>query len=62
MVTIGVSDADGTRIGEINVIGNSLAAGQSVNLPGMNATGSVTQGAKPGPAACVVASVHRCPD
>jgi hypothetical protein len=62
MVTIGVSDADGTRIGEINAISNSLAAGQSVNLHEMNATGSVTEGAKPGSAACVVASVHRCLD
>jgi hypothetical protein len=61
MATIGVNGADGARIGEINVVSNSLAAGQSVNLSGRNASGTVTQGAKPGPARCVVAHVNRVP-
>jgi hypothetical protein len=61
MATIGVNGADGARIGEINVVSNSLTAGQSVSLSGMNASGTATQGAKPGPVACVVASVNRFP-
>ncbi|MDQ3761481.1 MAG: hypothetical protein M3460_07205 [Actinomycetota bacterium] len=61
LVTIGVNDAGGARIGEINVASNSLAAGQSVTLSGANASGAAIEGAKPGPATCVVANVDRFP-
>jgi hypothetical protein len=61
MATLGVNGIDGARIGEINVVSNSLTAGQSVSLSGMNASGTATQGAKPGPAACVVTNVNRFP-
>lgn len=61
LTTISVNNASGTRIGEINVVSNSLAAGQSVTLSGMNASGSAVSDAKPGPATCVVANVNRFP-
>ncbi|MGH3514047.1 MAG: hypothetical protein ACRDQI_06490 [Pseudonocardiaceae bacterium] len=61
MATISVNDAAGARIGEINTVSNSLAAGQSVILTGMGATGTATSAAKPGPAACVIANVDRFP-
>jgi hypothetical protein len=61
MATISVNNASGARIGEINVVSNSLAAGQSVTLTGMNASGSAVNGAKPGPATCVIANVNRFP-
>ncbi|MGH3971934.1 MAG: hypothetical protein ACRDS9_01195 [Pseudonocardiaceae bacterium] len=56
--TISVNDASGGRVGEINVVSNSLGAGQSVNLSGSNATGTAADNAKPGPATCAVASVN----
>jgi hypothetical protein len=59
MATISVNDATGARVGEINVISNSLVAGQSAILSGMNATGSAGGNARPGPATCTVASVNR---
>lgn len=61
MATIGVNDASGGRIGEINTISNSLAAGQSVTLSGTNATGTAANNARPGPATCTVANVNRFP-
>ncbi len=60
MATIGVNDASGNRVGEINTVSNSLGAGQSVTLSGPQATG-VANNATPGPAACVVANVTRFP-
>lgn len=59
MATISVNDVSGARIGEINTVSNSLGAGQSVTLSGMNATGSATNPVRPGPATCVVADVNR---
>lgn len=61
MATIGINDASGARIGEINTVSNSLAAGQSVTMSGANATGTAASNARPGPATCVVASVNRFP-
>lgn len=61
LATIGVNGADGARIGEINVVSNSLVAGQSVSLSGMSATGTAAQGAKLGAVTCVVANVNRFP-
>lgn len=59
MVTVSVNNESGTRVGEINAVSNSLAAGQSVTLSGMDASGLAPQGAQPGPAQCTVASVDR---
>jgi len=61
MATISVNDTNGARIGEINAVSNSLAAGQSATLTGMGATGSAASNTKPGPATCTVASVNRFP-
>jgi hypothetical protein len=61
LATIGVNDASGARIGEINTVSNSLAAGQSTILSGANATGTAADNAKSGPATCVVANVTRFP-
>ncbi len=61
MATISVNDTQGARIGEINAVSNSLAAGQSATLTGMGATGSATSNTKPGPATRTVASVNRFP-
>jgi hypothetical protein len=61
MATISVNDASGARIGEINTVSNSLGAGQSVTMSGMNASGTAVSGAQPGPATCVVANVNRFP-
>lgn len=61
LATISVNDMHGARLGEINVPSNSLAAGQSVTVSGAGATGTAVSGAKPGPAACVVANVNRFP-
>jgi hypothetical protein len=59
MVTVSVNDESGARVGEINAIANSLAPGQSVILSGTDVTGTATEQAKPGPAACQVADVNR---
>lgn len=59
MVTVGVNDPTGNRIGEINTVSNSLAAGQSITMSGIDATGTATSGARPRPAACAVANVNR---
>ncbi|HSZ30886.1 MAG TPA: hypothetical protein VK784_14165 [Pseudonocardiaceae bacterium] len=61
MVTIGVADASGARIGEINTVSNSLGVGQSVTMSRMDASGTAVSGARPGPATCVVANVNRFP-
>lgn len=60
-VTVSVNDPTGARIGEINAFSNSLAAGQSVTLSGMDASGLANEGAGAGPADCTVASVNRFP-
>lgn len=59
MATISVNDTSGARIGEINTSSNSLAAGQSVTLTGVAASGTAGTGTQPGPATCVVANVNR---
>jgi hypothetical protein len=59
MATISVNDTNGARIGEINTSSNSLAAGQSVTLTGVAASGTAGTGAQPGPATCVVTNVNR---
>jgi hypothetical protein len=59
MVTVSVNDESGARVGEINAIANSLAPEQSVVLSGTDATGTATEQARPGPAACQVADVNR---
>ncbi|MGH3821529.1 MAG: hypothetical protein ACRDRA_01580 [Pseudonocardiaceae bacterium] len=61
IATIGVNDAAGARIGEINTASNALGAGQSVTMSGPGATGVAAQGTKAGPATCVVANVTRVP-
>jgi hypothetical protein len=61
VATIGVNNASGARIGEINTVSNSLGAGQSVTMSGMDATGEPISGARTGPATCVVANVNRFP-
>jgi hypothetical protein len=58
MATISVNDSTGTRIGEVNVVANSLAAGQSVNL---ESPGTASSGATPGQLVCTVANVSRFP-
>lgn len=62
LATIAVNDVSGARIGRINVVGNSLLAGQSVTVSGMDAHGTTVGAARPGPASCVVASVNRVPN
>lgn len=57
--TISVNGADGNRLGEINVVSNSVTAGQSVTLTGTDATGLVGEDTPTGPATCVVAKVTR---
>ena len=61
MLTISLNDETGARVGEINAVSNSLAAGQSVTLSGMDASGLANEGAAPGPVACTVASLDRFP-
>lgn len=58
-ITISVNDKAGARIGEINAFSNSLAAGQSATLTGLNARGLADDTARPGPASCTVADVNR---
>lgn len=60
-VTVSVDDDDGARLGEINAFSNSLAAGQSVTLAGMEASGIAPEGTEAGPVECTVASVNRFP-
>lgn len=59
LVTISVNDETGARVGEINTVSNSLAAGQSAILAG--ASGTATKGAQPGPANCTLAGVDQFP-
>jgi hypothetical protein len=59
MVTVSVNDESGGRVGEINAFADSFAPGQSVVLSGTDATGTATEQARPGPAACQVADVTR---
>lgn len=61
LATIGVNDANGARIGRINAVGNSLAAGQSVTMSGLDVSGTAVSGARLGSARCVVANVNRLP-
>lgn len=61
MVTVGVNDPSGARVGEINAISNSLGAGQSVTLSGPSATGVATRDIPTGSIACTVANVSRFP-
>lgn len=60
-VTVSVNDQAGARVGEINAVSNSLTAGQSVTLSGLDATGIANDGAEAGSAACTVARVDRFP-
>lgn len=57
--TISLNDETGARMGEINAGSNSLAPGQSTTFSGMDATGTATSGAEPGPSQCAVVSVDR---
>jgi hypothetical protein len=59
MVTVSVNNESGARLGEINAVSNSLAAGQSVTLSGMDASGIAPEGAEAGAAQCTVANVDR---
>lgn len=61
MATMSINDASGTRVGEINVTSNSLGAGQSTVLSGINTTGIASSSAKAGSAMCTVANVNRFP-
>ncbi|MGH3811004.1 MAG: hypothetical protein ACRDUV_00920 [Pseudonocardiaceae bacterium] len=58
-VTISLNDGTDARVGTINAISNSLAAGQSVTLSGMDASGLANEDASPGPSACTVADLDR---
>lgn len=60
MVTVGVNNPDGARVGEIHAISNSLGAGQSVTLSGPSASGMATQDVA-GAITCTVAKVTRFP-
>ncbi|MEO7196606.1 MAG: hypothetical protein ABIZ05_17610 [Pseudonocardiaceae bacterium] len=61
LATIGVNDASGARIGEINTAGKTLGAGQSVSMSGTAPVATAAGGARPRPATCVVATVNRFP-
>lgn len=61
MITVSVNDDSGARVGEINAFSNSLAAGQTTTLSGMDATGLANDGAEPGPANCTLAATDRFP-
>jgi hypothetical protein len=58
-INITVNDKGGPRVGEINAIATAVAPGQSVELSGANASGTVNGRAQPGPADCRIASVNR---
>jgi hypothetical protein len=62
MATIGVDNASGVRIGEINTVSNSLDPGTSVTMSGMDTSGNPISGAGPGEFTCVVANVNRFPN
>jgi hypothetical protein len=59
LITVSVNDAAGARVGEINAVSNSLGAGQTTTLTGINARGLANESARPGPATCTVADVDR---
>lgn len=59
MATIGVNNASGARIGEINTVSNSIPAGQSVTTSGKDMSGNSISGVLPGQATCFVANVNR---
>ena len=61
LITIGVSDAAGARVGTVHANVSALAPGQAATLSGMNASGFANEGAQAGPATCTVASVDRFP-
>jgi hypothetical protein len=58
LATISVNDSSGARVGEVNVVSNSLAAGQSVEL---DSPGSAAKDFKPGQLTCTVAKADRFP-
>jgi len=59
LVTISLNNASGARLGELNTSSSSLAAGQSVRLSGLDASGLAPEGVRAGPIACAVADVDR---
>jgi hypothetical protein len=61
MVTVGVNDPEGARVGEINAISNSLGVGQSVTLSGPSASGIATRDISTDSIECTVANVSRFP-
>lgn len=61
LVTVGVSDAAGARVGTVHANVSALAPGQTATLSGMDAYGFANEGAQAGPAMCTVASVDRFP-
>lgn len=56
--TISVDAPDGSRLGEINIVSNSLAAGQEITLSGMAASTPLS-GELPESVTCSVANVSR---
>jgi hypothetical protein len=58
LATISVNDSSGARVGEVNVVSNSLAAGQSVEL---DSPGSAAKDFKLGQLTCTVAKADRFP-
>lgn len=61
LTMIKVNDASGARIGRINTVSNSLGAGQSVTVSGVDANIAAVDGTRRGSASCVVVNVNRFP-
>ena len=61
LVTIGVADAAGARVGTVHANVSALAPGQATTLSGMNTSGFANEGAQAGPATCTVADVDSFP-
>lgn len=58
-INVTVNDRGGPRVGEIDAIATAVAPGESVVLSGVNASGTVSGRAQPGPADCRIAGVNR---
>jgi hypothetical protein len=58
-INVTVNDKGGPRVGEIDAIATAVAPGESVVLSGVNASGTVSGRAQPGPADCRIAGVNR---
>lgn len=61
LVVIGVLNASGDRIGQINAVSEPLQPNQTVTLPASHTTGIVNPGTPVGPATCHTETVARPP-